>query len=56
VIIEVGLRRFAVNDNSDKQNLDLVPPSYEPPRIEKVLTPEDLEREVQYAGVPTTTF
>jgi hypothetical protein len=26
---------------------------YEPPRIERVLTPEDLEREVQYAGVPT---
>jgi hypothetical protein len=23
---------------------------YEPPRIEKVLTPQDLEREVQYAG------
>jgi hypothetical protein len=23
---------------------------YEPPRIERVLTPEDLEREVLYAG------
>ena len=23
---------------------------YEPPRIEQVLTPEDLEREVLYAG------
>jgi hypothetical protein len=23
---------------------------YEPPRIEAVLTPEDLQREVQYAG------
>ena len=24
--------------------------SYEPPRIERVLSPEDLEREVHYAG------
>jgi len=47
---------LTVNDNPDKQTLDLVPPSYEPPRIEKVLTPEDLEREVQYAGIPSTTF
>ncbi len=32
-------------------------PSYEPPRIERVLTPEDLAREIQYAGdtgTPTT--
>lgn len=28
------------------------PRMYEAPRIETVLTPEDLEREVQYAGVP----
>lgn len=26
------------------------PRPYEPPRIEQVLTPEDLEREVVYAG------
>jgi hypothetical protein len=26
------------------------PPPYEPPRIERVLTPEDLTREVQFAG------
>jgi hypothetical protein len=26
-------------------------PPYEPPRIERVLTPEDLAREVLYAGV-----
>jgi len=26
-------------------------PAYEPPRIEQVLTPEDLAREIQYAGV-----
>jgi hypothetical protein len=25
-------------------------PPYEPPRIERVLTPEDLAREVRYAG------
>jgi hypothetical protein len=24
--------------------------SYEPPRIERVLTPEELEREILYAG------
>ena len=28
------------------------PSAYEAPRIETVLTPEDLEREVQYAGAP----
>jgi hypothetical protein len=27
--------------------------SYEPPRIERVLSPEDLEREVHYAGGPS---
>lgn len=27
------------------------PAGYEPPRIEGVLTAEDLEREVQYAGL-----
>ncbi len=25
--------------------------AYEPPRVEQVLTPEDLAREIQYAGV-----
>jgi hypothetical protein len=25
-------------------------PSYEPPRVERVLTPTDLEAEVRYAG------
>jgi hypothetical protein len=28
-----------------------IAPPYEPPRIEQVLTPEDLEREVLFAGV-----
>jgi len=28
--------------------------AYEPPRVECVLTPNDLEREVQYAGTPPT--
>jgi hypothetical protein len=27
-----------------------IAPPYEPPRIEQVLTPEDLARQVQYAG------
>jgi hypothetical protein len=26
---------------------------YEPPRVERVLTPAELEREILYAGVPT---
>jgi hypothetical protein len=30
--------------------------AYEPPRIERVLTPEDLAREVQYAGDTGTSF
>jgi hypothetical protein len=30
------------------------PVQYEPPRIELVLTPEELEREVLYAGTPST--
>ena len=29
------------------------PRPYEPPRIEQVLTPDDLEREVLYAGGPS---
>jgi hypothetical protein len=27
-----------------------IAPSYEPPRIERVMTPEDLAREVMYSG------
>jgi hypothetical protein len=30
------------------------PPTYEPPRIDRVLTPADLEREVVYAGGTVT--
>ena len=30
------------------------PPAYEPPRIEVVLSPAELEREVLYAGRPST--
>ncbi len=29
------------------------PGSYEPPRVERVLTPAELEHEILYAGVPT---
>jgi hypothetical protein len=32
-----------------------IAPSYEPPRIERILTPDDLDREVQYAGVVVVT-
>ena len=48
-----------MNDNRqrDNQKLDLFPTSYEPPRIEKILTSEDLEREVLYAGqITSQTF
>jgi hypothetical protein len=31
----------------------LRPLGYEPPRVEKVLTPAELEREVLYAGRPS---
>jgi hypothetical protein len=30
-----------------------VPAGYEPPRLERVLTPADLEREILYAGDET---
>lgn len=30
-----------------------LPIAYEPPRIELVLTPEQIEREAHYAGGPT---
>jgi hypothetical protein len=32
------------------------PTSYEPPRIDRVFTPEDLERELLYAGVTLVTL
>jgi hypothetical protein len=32
------------------------PISYEPPRIERVLTPEDLAREVDFAGKQVVTL
>jgi len=38
------------NQQGRKAKLDSSPTPYEPPRIEKVLTAGDLEREVQYAG------
>jgi hypothetical protein len=30
-----------------------IPLPYEPPRVERVLGPEDLEREILYAGADT---
>jgi hypothetical protein len=29
------------------------PSGYEPPRVERVLTPAELEREILYAGTPS---
>jgi hypothetical protein len=33
-----------------------LPDGYEPPRVEKALTPAELEREVLYAGTPGDIF
>jgi hypothetical protein len=38
---------------SDRDQTVLDPATYEPPRVERVLTPAELEREVLYAGEPT---
>jgi hypothetical protein len=38
---------------SDRVQTVLDPATYEPPRVERVLTPAELEREVLYAGEPT---
>jgi len=32
-----------------------IAPAYEPPRIERVLTAEDLQREILYAGSTAST-
>ena len=32
---------------------ELPVPAYDPPRVERVLTPAELEREVLYAGEPS---
>ena len=39
------------NRDQDLKNRELLAPrDYEPPRVEQVLTPTELEREVLYAG------
>ena len=43
-------------DNPDREiesHDAVVPGGYESPRVEQVLTPADLEREILYAGEPT---
>jgi hypothetical protein len=43
-------------DNRDQELRNherVVPDGYEPPRVERVLTPAELEREVLYAGDQT---
>jgi hypothetical protein len=55
----IACTRFPIPIREDRpmaETLHLAPP-YEPPRIERVLIPEDLAREIQYAGdtgTPTT--
>jgi hypothetical protein len=38
---------------SDERETERPEQPYEPPRVEGVLTADDLEREIQYAGVPS---
>jgi hypothetical protein len=40
-------------DREPKNRQLFVPRGYEPPRVEQVLTPAELEREVLYAGDAT---
>jgi hypothetical protein len=42
-------------DRAIESRDELVPGGYESPRVEQVLTPDDFEREVLYAGEPTLT-
>ena len=44
------------HDGDVKNQPDLSPPGYEPPRVERVLRPEDVEREMLYAGPAPVTF
>jgi len=39
--------------NRDPKEIGSDPAVYEPPRVERVLTPAELEHEILYAGVPT---
>jgi hypothetical protein len=40
-----------VRDSDEpRERAENQPPGYEPPRVERVLTPAELEREFQYAG------
>jgi hypothetical protein len=57
VIYFAGQREESVVEPVDKAEEPRASDSatYEPPRIEKVLTAEDLAREVQYAGAPSIT-
>jgi hypothetical protein len=38
-------------DPKTTQDADPIEATYEPPRIETVLTADDLAREIQYAGI-----
>jgi hypothetical protein len=40
---------------ADRDASTIAPAGYEPPRVEQVLAPADLEREVQYAGFDAIT-
>ncbi len=38
------------DDNQSDHQERPCPPGYEPPRVERALTPAELEREIPYAG------
>jgi hypothetical protein len=38
------------DERAPSQPVRRIPPGYEPPRLERVLSPADLEREILYAG------
>jgi hypothetical protein len=38
---------------TDQDRTTMGPSGYEPPRVERVLTPAELEREILYAGTPS---
>ncbi len=42
-------------DGRDGDSLAERLPEYEPPRVERVLTPAEIEREFRYAGEPDGT-
>jgi hypothetical protein len=47
-------RSASMNEQVEPGSNPPDPSTYEPPRIERILTPEDMEREVMFAGPAVT--